>query len=338
MELNDIRPVLLRTRDVPASAAVDDKFISDHAHVLIHTLPAQLSADMVEYSSKIEALARALVRHRAGSDKAQVAYEQFRQSTPPITPEERSHWQAELQSMERKATEARELFIEADDVYSQARTRLDRLIKHVRENICFYMHHIWQASPPVDHNKMLHDEEFAGIPLPQLTRGLVRLGYYGNEEIFEFAGPSVAAADVLVRNTVPGMAIARDENQINNIKKSPVFEQLKTQFSADGADTLVEKIRRHLFLRDPVGEDDTFRARRVQLAQDALVVDAMPGNVPLLEGFQMAHRMLDVQEKCLENVHLSERISDRPWKREGEDSYRVSRREGEPLLPRKECP
>src|SRR5262249_49647022 len=70
-------------------------------------------------------------------------------------------------------------------------------------------------------------------------------------------------------------------------------------------------------------------SRRIQVAQDALVVEALPGQVPLLEGFQMAHRMLDVQKVCLENQHLNERIKGRPWEREGQDSYNVVRREGE---------
>jgi hypothetical protein len=54
----------------------------------------------------------------------------------------------------------------------------------------------------------------------------------------------------------------------------------------------------------------------------------MPGQVPLLEGFKMAHRMLDVQKVCLENAHLAERIADRPWKKDGEDTYAVRRYEG----------
>jgi hypothetical protein len=51
--------------------------------------------------------------------------------------------------------------------------------------------------------------------------------------------------------------------------------------------------------------------------------------VPLLEGFAMAHRMLDVQQQCLENMHLRERIADRVWQTQSTDNYQVVRAEPE---------
>jgi hypothetical protein len=103
---------------------------------------------------------------------------------------------------------------------------------------------------------------------------------------------------------------------------------LRRYYPADSDELLLEKIRTRAFITDPAQADELFNTRHVQVAQDALVVEAIPGHVPLLEGFQMAHRMLDVQKACLENAHLAERIRDRPWQQSGADAYRVDRHEG----------
>jgi hypothetical protein len=90
---------------------------------------------------------------------------------------------------------------------------------------------------------------------------------------------------------------------------------------------LINQIESFAFVTDPVNPEEVLSSRTIQVAQDALVVETMPGQVPLLEGFQMAHRMLDVQKSCLENVHLAERMVDRPWKERGDDDYEVTRYE-----------
>ena len=50
----------------------------------------------------------------------------------------------------------------------------------------------------------------------------------------------------------------------------------------------------------------------------------------------MAHRMLNVQKSCLENVHLAERMASKPWENGGEDNYEVKRFEGNASLTKEE--
>jgi hypothetical protein len=327
-ELAYIQPVLLRTRDVPQPATIDEKFLANYAHILLHALPRQLSVDMQETVGESELLGRTLVRRRSDADMKSAVYEQFRQSNLPPTPEEQSRWRAQLESLERAASDARTAYIEAEENYIRVRTRLDRVISHVRENICYYMQFIWQASPKVDQDKLLQDEYFNGQPLGQVTRGLMRIGYYSNEEIFEYTGSSLACLNALMDELVAGYwIVARYSDE--ELRCHPLFQRLKRYYPADTDEMIIERIRTQVFIRDPASSEEINNSRRVQVAQDALVVEALPGQVPLLEGFQMAHRMLDVQKACLENQHLSERIKGRPWERDGEDSYKVLRREGE---------
>src|SRR5262249_54452836 len=145
VELADVRPVLLRAKEIPSPAAVDDRFLSNYAHVLLRALPSQLSADMQETVGQIDSLARALARRRADVDLRRAAFEAFQDSTrnrPPTDAEQRSQYQSTLESLERSAREAAEAHIEAENNYLQARSRIDRVVTHVRKNITYYMQHI----------------------------------------------------------------------------------------------------------------------------------------------------------------------------------------------------
>ncbi|MEO8035838.1 MAG: hypothetical protein ABI837_15485, partial [Acidobacteriota bacterium] len=190
-ELARVQTVLLRTREVPSPAAVDAKFLSDHAHILLHALPGQLSADLQEAVGEVDLLGRTVIRRRGDLDQKRAMYEQFRLSPMPAAAEEQAAWRAQLDAMERASSEAITAYVEADENYIRARTRIDRVVGHVRENIHYYMQFIWYASPNTDQDKLLQEEEFDHRPLGELTRGFMRVGYYGNEEIFEYTGSSL---------------------------------------------------------------------------------------------------------------------------------------------------
>jgi hypothetical protein len=336
-ELADVRPVLLRAREVPHPAAVDEKFLANNAHVLLHALPSQLSTDLQETVGEIEVLGRTLVRRRVDGDHKVAAYTQFMRASIPADAEGQSRWRVELDSRERAASDAMSALIMAEENYIRARTRIDRVISHVRENLLYYMQSVWQASAKVDQDKLLQKELFNGKPLDQQTLGFSRLGYYGNEEVFEYTGDSAEAVAAMIHAElfVPGTSViakagrggvptrAAKENTPNAL-----IERVRKYCCKDDAD-VDDWILAHVFINDPAFPELRDNSRCVQVAQDALLVETMPGQVPLLEGFQMAHRMLDVQKACLENIHLSERISDRPWERDGQDSYTVVRREGD---------
>jgi hypothetical protein len=334
MELHELRPVLLRARDIPAPASIDDKFVADYAHILIHALPAQLTVDLQETVSEIETLARAMIRRRADLDESRAAYEQFVLTPAPEDTAGATRWQAQMDSRERLLAQAKDAFVKAEDDFLRARSRLDRVISHIRENRTYYSQFIWRASPTVDEDRLLQLEQFNGASLPEVTRGLSRLGYFGNEEIFEYTGQSLALLDILVRNLESGADLLRSAGSSGPrgdlvAFQTPLVQQLIQYYVADDISKLNHRISSQAFFRDPVDDGDMFNARRVQISQDALVVETLPGQVPLLEGFQMAHRILDVQKACLENIHLNERIKDRPWKQDGSDTYRVYRRDGE---------
>jgi hypothetical protein len=329
VELHDIRPVLLRTRFIPSEASIDDKFLGDYAHVLVHALPAQLAADLVESVSDIEAQARRVLRTQSEVDSRELAYLELRAAPPAATPEEARDRENRLVSLREAADRARESLTEADELHLRSRGRLDRVIGHVRDNLTHYMQFIWQASPRTDEERILRDESFHGVPLPQLTRGLQRQGYYGDEDIFEFTGESVALAEALVRTLTPGSDLATLSEE--ELRATALFQQLSRQYSEEEVDDLIAAIRRQSFVTDPADPDTVLSSRHVQIAQDALVVETLPGQVPLLEGYKMAHRLLDIERACLENDHLSKRIEDRPWTQGGEDTYRVYRRDGQPL-------
>ncbi len=326
-ELYDLRPVVLRARDLPAPAAVDAQFLSEHAHALLPVLPAQLADDMQAALGDFDPLARSVVRLRAEAAQRRLELEAARQEPVPQDAELARQRSVGLERLGAIAIEARARLMAAEERWLAVRARLGRVASHVRENICHYMQHVWAASPAVDHNRLLAEELFGGVPLPQVTRGLMRHGWYGNEEMFEFDGLSFALLDALCRTLRSG-----DEFMGRNaatLAASDTLALLGRKFHSGAAADLAARLRGQVFVRDPNDGVAVLDERSVQIAQDALVVETIPGQVPLLEGFKMAHRMLDVQGKCLENAHLRERIRDRPWQSTGEDSYRVYRREGE---------
>lgn len=330
-ELAYVQPVLLRTREVPPPASVDEKFLANNAHILLHALPNQLSVDLQETAGEIDFMGRTLIRTRSDLDQKKAMYEQFRQSPLPSNAEERSSWKAQLETMNNSMTEARIAHIQAEENYHRARNRLDGVILHVRENICFYMQFIWQASPKIDQDRLLQYESFNGRPLGEVTRGFMRIGHYGEEEVFEYSGDSIECIDEMIKLLEPGYEIVADRTN-QELIQSPLFQRLKRYYPADTDEMIIDRIRSQVFIRDPAFPEQINNTRRVQVAQDALVVEALPGQVPLLEGFQMAHRMLDVQKACLENTHLNERIKGRPWEQHGQDNYNVVRREGIPSV------
>jgi hypothetical protein len=330
--LHDIRPVLLRKRALPSAAEIDEKFISLHAHALIPRLPAQLSSDAQETADRLDGLTRARTRRRTEMHEAWAELASARAALEAVGPaagNEAAYNRAlsDLQSKERALASAREASQAADDAYFDARARMDRVVHHVRENVAYYMQCVWQSSLTVDQDMVLSEESFAGALLPAVTRGLSRLGYSGDEEIFEYTGPAVGLLDAMLSHLTPGAEIV-DSMSEEELRNTEIYQYL-ARYCPDDARTLKDRIRALAFVTDPANPEDVIRTRSVQIPQDALVVETMPGAVPLLEGFQMAHRMLDTQRACLENIHLKQRIVDRPWKEDGSDTYAVRRYEGE---------
>jgi hypothetical protein len=336
--LQDIQPALLRRRTLPSAAEVDEKFLSMYAHALIPYLPDQLSADAQETVDRIDALNRARMRRQSEMYDAAAAVETARTTFQSLGQEtdaneaEYNRWLEEVRSRERVLAEARTAAQTADDEYLQARTRIDRVVKHLRANICHYMQYIWQSSPTTDLDMQLQEEMFCGESLPMVTRGLSRLGYFGDEEIFEYTGPAIGLLDVLLTHLTPGSKVVA--MGLENLKKTELFQYI-ARYNPGSDRTLANQIRSLAFITDPAQPEEVLRGVSVQIPQDALVIETMPGKVPLLEGFQMAHRMLDVQKACLENQHLKARTTDRPWQKEGSDTYAVRRYEGE-VPPTKE--
>jgi hypothetical protein len=328
INLHDIRPVLLRARDVPNPAEVDDKFISTYGHILFNQLPSQLSADAQESADRLDSAAKKLIRTRTEMFQRTAEFETFRDTVKNPVPSDETglnRYREEYRSKERLLGEARQAFIQAEEEYSRIQARMNRVVTHVRENINHYMQFIWHASPKVDQDMLMQDETFCGQPLPQVTRGLIRQGYFGNEEIFDYTGRSIALFDALLSHLTPGSEIA--SMPLAELEKTSLFQYLR-RYYPDQKDALIAYIQDNAFVDDPADVEDVLSSRSIQVAQDALIVETMPGQVPLLEGFQMAHRMLDVQRACLENQHLNERIADRPWQRTGDDSYSVRRYDG----------
>jgi len=403
VDLHDLRPILLRTRDVPSPAEIDDHFISTYMHILLHHLPNQLSVDAQENAERLGMLAKTLIRRKADMDQRAAELEVLRGTGLSADTAEANREREERRSKERELYEARQAYTEVEEEYTKASTRMNRVITHIRENICYYMQFIWQESPKVDQDQILREEEFGGYKLPMITRGLIRQGYYGNEEIFNYTGPSYTLLESVLDNLIPGaelcsqlvyqvenerlsaekeqklahthitpitvevknaklangrpvgendfevdygrgvitfvMSLDRNSNPTisyetyEDLANTTLFQYLSYYYPEDSDAELKEKICGMAFPRDPANPDPenpepVLSSATVQVAQDALVVETMPGQVPLLEGFQMAHRMLDVQKSCLENVHLAERIADKPWEKAGEDTYAVRRYEG----------
>lgn len=326
VQMHDVRPVLLRTRHAPSESAIDDKFLADYAHILLNVLPTQLSADLQDTVNDIDGMARNIMIARGRFFDDQRAYEDVLRSTRPADPDQARERDERLGRLQEVARESFAALTTQWEAYAKARVHLDRVVDHVRRNRCHYMQFIWQESPTTDYDRILRTETFGGIPLPELTRGLQRQGYFGNEEIFDFVGPSWALADALVRMLTPGSDLATLSE--DEIRQTALFELLARYYSDKEIDDLLEQIRNHTFVTDPASKGAVLSSRRVQIAQDALVAETMPGQIPLLEGFKAAHRMLDIEHACLENTHLKARIADRPWKEHGEDTYQVLRREG----------
>lgn len=343
VELEDIRPVLLRSKDIPTKAMIDDRFVARHAHILVHALPDQLSLDMQETVNAIDSMGRGMIAARENMDSAQASFEAFRSTTRPTNTEEHptvaEEWDTKLQSLEEVWNETRETHRTAEEVYLLNRTRLDRVVSHVRKNRCRYMQYIWQASPTVDDDKKLMREKFSGIPLPEVTRGLMREGYLGAEEIFSYSGPSISLAQLITDHMIPGADVVNSMDRAD-LEKTTLFQSLKRYYPKASVDELVNQIENMAFVHDPANDSDDFKAERsrseflssrlVQVAQDAVVVETMPGSVPLLEGYQMAQRYLAVQRSCLQNRHLKGRIESATWET-GDDSYRVYHRDGQSL-------
>jgi len=317
---------------VPSESAVDDKLLSDNAHILINVLPAQLSADLSGTINEIDGMARRLNIARVQFLEDDGAYKDVLQSARPADPDQARERDDRLDRLQEAARNSYAAFIAQEETYLKARARLDRVVEHVRKNRCHYMQFIWQASPTTDYDRILRTETFGGIPLPELTRGLQRQGYFGNEEIFDFVGPSWALADALSRMLTPDSEFATLPDEV--LRQTELFQQLARYHSDEELDNLLQQMRNQSFVTDPANQAAVLSSRRVQIAQDFLVVETLPGKVPLLEGFKAAHRMLDIERACLENAHLQARIADRPWRDRGEDSYRVYRREGEPIPTR----
>lgn len=276
LELHELRPVLLRARDLPSPAEVDDSFLCEHAHVLVNELPPQLSSDLQETVGDIDELGRVLVRRRADSQERRAVFERLRQEPLPADPQERSKLQAQLESAERLMRQARTDMADAESAFLRARNRLDRVVKHVRDNICFYMQRIWHSAPTVDQDLLLQDEEFHGTPLPAVTRGLMRHGYFGDEEVFDFSGQSLPMLELILRNVVSGADVAGN----SGFKESRLHQQLQRHYgtgpdaSASGA-----QIMGQVFLRDPASGEDScqtasFRLRRMPWSWNAFQAES----------------------------------------------------------------
>ncbi|MFW9997470.1 MAG: hypothetical protein ACFFD4_35850 [Candidatus Odinarchaeota archaeon] len=342
IDLHDVRPVLLRARNLPTPAEIDDHFISKYMHILANRLPKQLSIDAQDYVDQMDLLTKSYIRKRAESDRRKAEYETYRDTECPeyITdPQAYNRWIEVLRSKEQLYSEAYEASIDAQEEYSKARMKINRVINHIRENIAYYMQFIWHESPQIDHNMILEQEKFCEEYLPLVTQGLIRQGYYGNEEIFNYTGRSMVLLDLMMDYLISGSEILTDLGE--RFEESTFYQYLGRYYpeiwnedESGNLGALKDKISELIFVKNSVKRhegdsgDSVLDTRRVQVAQDALVVEAMPGEVPLLEGFQMAHRVLDVQKTCLENLHLASRISDKPWKNEGTDIYKIIRSEG----------
>ena len=340
LELHDMRPLLLRTKEVPSEGAIDDKFLSEYAHVLIHVLPVQLASDLAETVNDIEPLGRTMVHRKEEARQRRASYEVFLETPRPVNTDEQpaiaDEWDAKLANLEQTMAEANGAAIESEENFLRSRSRLDRVVTHVRANRCHYMEHIWHSQPSADEEKMLQDELYNGYPLPEITNGLLLEGYFGQEAMYSFDGPSVSIAELLIDNLVAGSDIVTSMSE-DDLRRTSLFQQLARFYADEEIDDIVESIREQAFVRDPVEDDKVLSNRRVQIAQDALVVETMPGSIPLLEGYQMAQRFLAIERSCLHNEHLRGRIDDRTWA-DGEDSMRIYRREGHPFPSQEDEP
>ena len=105
-QLHDIRPVLLRAREIPSAAEIDEKWVSRFMHVLILALPSQLAVDAQEVVDEIEPLARSLVRRRAEMNQIKADLDAFVEQGVPTDPDKLAHWREELRSWETRLSDA----------------------------------------------------------------------------------------------------------------------------------------------------------------------------------------------------------------------------------------
>jgi hypothetical protein len=75
----------------------------------------------------------------------------------------------------------------------------------------------------------LQDESFYGEKLPSVTRGLSRLGYFGDEEVFEYTGPSVALMDLVLSHLTPGDRII-ESLSADDLKKASLMQYLRRYY------------------------------------------------------------------------------------------------------------
>ncbi len=330
VELHDIRPVLLRSRELPSEGEINHLFLANHAHLLAEMLPEQLAADLMETVDDIEALGREVTDRIGAAEDREAAFEAMRATPRPQRTDENpsaaDDWDRLFETNERLMNEARDRLTEAETTYQRARSRLDRVVTHVRENRCRYAQVIWATQSAPDHSLQLAQETFAGRPLPEVTRGLIREGYHGQEEVFTYTGPSLILADLLSENMRSGADIVGSMDE-DELKKTPLFEEVARYYGDTEVDRIVDKIYSQSFIVDPAQEDGVLNKRRIQVAQDALVVETLPGQVPLLEAYQLAQRELAVENQQLNNAHLRGRIDAATWTK-GTDDRRVYRREG----------
>jgi hypothetical protein len=127
ISLHDLRPVLLRTRDVPSPAEIDDHFVSTFAHILLHHLPSQLSTDAQESADRMEASARTVIRRRSELEQREAEFKIFRQRKAPEITETDAYnaYKEEYRSRERVLSEARAQFIEADEQYMSLSAKMN---------------------------------------------------------------------------------------------------------------------------------------------------------------------------------------------------------------------
>lgn len=334
VELADIRPVLLRSREIPSPASIDFDFVSKHAHILAKWLPAQLSEDMLSIVNEYDGMSRSYLRSQNSLDRLEAEWEIYKDGEVPdnteVNPTARDDWYRRLDMLRERLDELRKAVVVDREAYLHAQTKMERVIYHLRNNRLHYMQYIWSETPQVDHDELLKDETIGTLSgsfsLPEVTRGLMRVGYYGNEEIFEYNGPAVRIAEILAEHAILGSDIARSMTE-EELQETNLFRMFQQYYTSDEIDNTLELFRNSIFPVDPAPENTVLSTRKVQIAQDAVVVETMPGQVPLLEGYQMARRYLAVEADCLNNQHMRGRINDSTWT-QGTDNHNVVHAQG----------
>jgi hypothetical protein len=330
VELHDIRPVLMITREYPSAASIDEKFICRYVHVLLTVLPPQLADDAEQSCEDIVAAGRQMLRAQKAASYAWAEFQVLRDGLPASLEDQDRQRLADARDA---ANKARQEYFEAEATYQRLSSRVDRIVSFVRENLLMCMQRIWQSTSTVDREAELRQLTYNGTKLDEITQGLHRVGFLGAEELYEYTGNDLTLlADML-------WFLNKDSDVLQStVLKNSLINRIMLEQGVDQA-AAEAQLASYIFIHD----DDIYdivngtstvasaaiqpQADRVQIAQDALVVEAMPGNIPLLEGFKLAHRALDVEKACLENEHLRQRIAAKVWEKGGE-RYDVLRVEG----------